>query len=188
MSVALVRYQPPTTRALGRRLTLLGELEAQADELDKEREKTESKIREFEKRYRPAVGDRYVELEELKERIAEAWQMVQRARNGEGLAPEPEDQPSEVPQETFKPEDNLRALFRELARRVHPDLAETEDERKRRHEFMSEATHAYRAGDERRLQWLLEHWEATLGAQSEDSLDQTNQRIAWARYRIRELN
>ena len=188
MSLALVRYQPPPTRTLGRRLTLLTELESQADQLDQEREETESKIREFEKRYRPAVGDRYVELEELKEQVAEAWRMVQRARNGEDLAPEQEASPSEIPQETFKPENNLRALFRELARRIHPDLAESEDERKRRHEFMSEATHAYRAGDERRLQWLLEHWEATLGSQTDDSLDRTNQKIAWARYRIRELN
>ena len=188
MSLALVRYQPPLTRTLGRRLTLLAKLEAQAAQLDQEREEAESKIREFEHRYRPAVGDRYLELEDLKDQIQAAWRLVRKARNGHDLAPEPEPQAQDAPQEAFKPEDNLRSLFRELARRIHPDLADTADERKRRHEFMSEATYAYRSRDERRLQWLFEHWEATLDSRAEGDLDRTNQQIAWMRYRIRELN
>ncbi len=188
MSLALVRYQPLPTRTLGRRLTLLAELEAEAAELDREREETGSKIREFEQRYRPAVGDRYLELEDLKDQIQKAWRLVQQARNGQDLAPEPTPQAEDAPHEAFKPEHNLRSLFRELARRIHPDLANTAVERKRRHEFMSEATYAYRAGDERRLQWLFEHWEATLDSRAESDRDKTNQQIAWVRDRIRELN
>lgn len=167
---------------------MLTELEVQAAELERQREETESRIRDFEKRYRPAVGDRYLELEDLKDQIQKAWRLVQQARNGEDLSPRPEPEAEDAPHEAFKPEGNLRRLFRELARRIHPDLASTAAERKQRHEFMSEATYAYRAGDERRLQWLFEHWEATLNSRAEGELDRTNQKVAWARYRIRELN
>ena len=57
--------------------------------------------------------------------------------------------------------------------------------------MMAEATLAYRDNNERRLQWLIEHWKADsepivgfgLGA----SWSRTNRQLAWVRYRIREM-
>lgn len=97
-----------------------------------------------------------------------------------------------MPQEAFKPEDELKNMFRALARQIHPDLAVDYDDRRHRHEFMAEATRAYRAADHRRLQWLLEHWEAAPslpnGFDQASHLARTSQQIAWVRYRVREVN
>ena len=191
MSLALVLYEPPPTKALAARLTVLGELEERVEQLEAEHVRMQDELLEFEKRFRPAVGDRFDELELIRERIRAAWEQVNLARNG-GIEPTAEEIPDEHPQEAFRPEQELRALFRTVARRIHPDLGEDYEERKRRHEFMAEATHAYRAGDHRRLQWLLEHWEAAPrlphGHDPASRIARVNQQIAWTRYRVRELN
>ena len=67
---ALVLYQPPPTRELEARMTLLAELHVEAAELERAYETERQKIREFEKRWKPAVGKRYLEVEEAKERAA----------------------------------------------------------------------------------------------------------------------
>lgn len=190
---ALVRYQPPATRQLLGREVLLGRLRKELDELEASYERDRTDIRDFEKRYRPAVGSRQERLQALREAIADAWEQIRRARSGEPIEQESECEVSEeIPQESFNPEKELRKLFRELARKVHPDLASDPDERRRRHEFMAEATRAYRADDHRRLQWLLEHWEATPtlppGWDPDSRLARTNQQIAWVRYRITEMH
>lgn len=50
----------------------------------------------------------------------------------------------------------LRAMFRELARRVHPDLALDDETRAVRTELMADVLAAYEAGDERRLRMMAE--------------------------------
>jgi hypothetical protein len=191
VTLALIRYEPPPTKALAGRLTLLAELRDRLAELETERDRLRQELRNFERRFRPAVGARYDQLEELREQIRRAWTEVHRARTG-ALEADIESPPDEIPQKAFKPEDEVRRLFRSLARKIHPDLADDFEERRRRHEFMAEATRAYRASDQRRLQWLLEHWEAApdlpRGVDSASRLVRTNQHIAWARYRLREVN
>lgn len=176
---------------LARRMLLLAELRQNLEQLEAERDTLRHQLREFEKRFRPAVGDRYDQLEELREQIRCAWTEVSRARNG-SLKPADKSLPDEVPQEAFKPADELKNMFRLLARKIHPDLADDYDDRRHRHEFMAEATRAYRAADHRRLQWLLEHWEAALsvpnGFDQASRLARTSQQIAWVRYRVREVN
>lgn len=191
MSLALVRYEPPPTKVLAGRMLLLAELRESLEQLEADRDKLQHQLREFEKRFRPAVGDRYDQLEELREQIRSAWAEVGRARNG-SLKPADKSLSDDVPQKAFKPEDELKNLFRALARKIHPDLADDYADRRHRHEFMAEATRAYRAADHRRLQWLLEHWEAARslpnGFEQASRLARTSQQIAWVRYRIREVN
>ena len=194
MSLALVRYRPPRTRQLLGREVLLGRLREELSDLEAVYERDRTEIRDFEKRYRPAVGTRQERLDALRDAIAEAWESIRRARAGEPVErrQEEEEVSREIPQASFNPKVELRKLFRELARRVHPDLAADPEERRRRHEFMAEATRAYRADDHRRLQWLLEHWEATPtlppGWDPDSQLARTNQQIAWVRYRITEMH
>jgi hypothetical protein len=149
-------------------------------------------LRDFEKRYKPAVADRHHELEELRETIRRAWGEIRKARSGDLVDASQAEPPAEAPQQPFRPKRELQRLFRELARRIHPDLADDYDERRRRHEFMAEATRAYRLQDAVRLQWLLEHWEASPaaapGLDADSRLARANQRIAWLRYRITELH
>lgn len=186
---ALALYQPPPTRELEARMTLLAELHVRASELERTLEEERGKIREFEKRWKPAVGKRYIELEEVKETIAELRRLAKLARAGK-LAEEA--QPAEAPHEAFRPDEAARKLFRTLARKIHPDLADDFEDRRLRHELMAEATRAYRKKDHRRLQWLLEHWEASpslaKGRDMDSRLERVNQQIAWERYRIQDLN
>lgn len=193
MSLALVRYEPPPTRELQARLLRLGRLRKDLAELERRYESVRAELEEFEKRYRPAVGERQRRLEKLRKRIARAWEQIRRARSGEPLQePAEEGVSKEIPQETFQPEVEIKRIFRELARLCHPDLAADPEERQRRHEFMAEASRAYRGADHLRLQWLLEHWEATPtlppGTDPSSRLEKTNQQIAWARYRVQEMN
>jgi hypothetical protein len=53
-----------------------------------------------------------------------------------------------------------RRQFRELARRLHPDLAADPKEAEQRHEAMARATHAYRLNDPDGLRAILSEWES----------------------------
>lgn len=187
---ALVLYRPPPTRELEARTTLLAELHMRAAELEGTLEQERGRLREFEKRWKPAVGRRYIELEEIKETIAELRRLAKLARAGKLDARKQVSE--EAPHEVFRPDAEARKLFRALARKIHPDLADDFEDRRLRHELMAEATRAYRKKDRRRLQWLLEHWEASPGLAKGRDLDswleRTNQQIAWERYRIQDLN
>jgi hypothetical protein len=63
--------------------------------------------------------------------------------------------------EPFKPSEELKQLYRELAKRVHPDLAPDERTRERRHQFMQKVNQAYSERNEERLRSLLHEWESS---------------------------
>ena len=201
MSTALVVYQPGLDGTLFNRVGLLRQLQGTLGELEAEYALTVRRVRDFELRFKPAVGDRHEELERLRSRVARAWEAVARARGG-ALPGARDGSPNDDPEATgpagvFEADgmgasdDAARLLFLALARQVHPDFAEDPDERRRRHEVMSEATLAYRNNDDRRLQWLIEHWqtqcEPILGIGPATLWRRTNRQIAWVRYRIREV-
>jgi len=81
--------------------------------------------------------------------------------DGEGLFPEAvamlTDQPVRPPQRV-RPSDEARKLYRELARKAHPDLAQDDTERARREEFITRVNAAYARGDEPLLRELAEEW------------------------------
>lgn len=191
MTTAVTVYEPAVGDTLFRRRGLLLDLRRRLCELEDEYRSEANALKHFESRYKPAVGARYGELERLREKIERAWDAVQSARRGE---PIPDEAPpsDEAVSEAFQPDDELRKLFRTLARRVHPDLAVDTEDRERRHEFMAEATLAYRANDVRRLQWLFEHWQSDSNsagvADPHSFLARTNRQIAWVRYRSREMH
>lgn len=59
-----------------------------------------------------------------------------------------------------RPGDEARRLYRDLVRKAHPDLANDEDDEKRRGEFISRVNEAYAHGDEEALRALTEEWAA----------------------------
>ncbi|WP_443063324.1 hypothetical protein [Streptomyces sp. NBC_00445] len=83
--------------------------------------------------------------------------------DGDGLSPEATamltEQPVRPPQRV-RPSDEARKLYRELARKAHPDLAQEEGERKRREEFITRVNAAYGRGDEALLRELAAEWAA----------------------------
>ncbi|MCX3061810.1 hypothetical protein [Streptomyces beihaiensis] len=83
--------------------------------------------------------------------------------DGDGLFPEAAamltDQPVQPPPRV-RPGEGARKLYRELARKAHPDLAQDEDERARRDEFIARVNAAYARGDEALLRELADEWAA----------------------------
>jgi DnaJ-class molecular chaperone len=61
----------------------------------------------------------------------------------------------------FRPSDSLKKLYREVAKRIHPDLATDETEKVRRQQLMIEANQAYESGDEEKLKAILQNWESS---------------------------
>ncbi|WP_037675187.1 hypothetical protein [Streptomyces griseus] len=83
--------------------------------------------------------------------------------DGDGIFPEAlamlTDQPVQPPQRV-RPSEEARKLYRELARKAHPDLAQEDVERRRREEFITRVNAAYARGDEALLRELAEEWAA----------------------------
>ncbi|MFJ5774807.1 hypothetical protein [Streptomyces sp. NPDC093094] len=83
--------------------------------------------------------------------------------DGDGLFPEAVAMLTEQavqPPQRVRPSEEARKLYRELARRAHPDLAQEDGERKRREEFLTRVNTAYARGDEAQLRELAREWEA----------------------------
>ncbi|MFE3323934.1 hypothetical protein [Streptomyces sp. NPDC059176] len=83
--------------------------------------------------------------------------------DSDGLSPEAaamlSDRPVQPPKRV-RPTEEARKLYRELARKAHPDLAQDERERARREEFIVRVNAAYSRGDEALLGELLQEWDA----------------------------
>lgn len=129
-------------------------------------------LRTFEGLYLRTVGVRYAELDAIKARIA-ALRAQQnpddataqnQAREAQARANESEREAAgsqTIPEKpAFTPSDALKKLYRSIAKRLHPDLANNDAERERRHHYMVEVNRAYEAGDENQLRELLREWES----------------------------
>lgn len=116
-------------------------------------------IATFRIRYRKEVGLLHEELDELERAIAELelGEMAKRLdEEGEPTEPLADPQTEPAPRLTS---DAVRRLFRDVAKTIHPDLADNDHSRDRRHALMIEANRAYAVGDEERLRRILEAWE-----------------------------
>ena len=126
----------------------------------------------FERLYLKTVGIRYAELDEIEAQIAEF--LARREPNNpkaQGAAREARSRAEESRTGTaesavrevtrFSPSSSLRNLYREVARRIHPDLATDDADRAKRQKLMAEANHAYENGDEAKLRAILEEYESS---------------------------
>ena len=59
-----------------------------------------------------------------------------------------------------RPGEEARRLYRDLVRKAHPDLAQSEPDEKRRGEFIARVNEAYAQGDAETLRELTAEWEA----------------------------
>ena len=58
-----------------------------------------------------------------------------------------------------EPSEELKKLFRDAAKRIHPDLTTDPEERERRHALMARLNQAYELGDLEQVQAILNDWE-----------------------------
>ncbi|ROQ81336.1 hypothetical protein EDD95_0895 [Streptomyces sp. CEV 2-1] len=147
-------------------------------------------VENFSRLHHQRLGPMYARLDELDAQIAEAraartgdpedLRKAQEARaivmpmpgidelfhdwmDSDGLSPEASamltEQPVRPPKRV-RPTEEARKLYRELARKAHPDLAQDEEERARRDEFITRVNAAYGRGDEALLKELAQEWAA----------------------------
>jgi hypothetical protein len=136
----------------------------------------------FKIRYRHDVGRLHEQLDELELAIAEAeLGEINRKLDAEGAAPT-EPPAGTLPSAPRLTSDGVRKLFRDVAKAIHPDLADDAHARDRRHTLMVEANRAYAIGDEERLRSILQSWErspdAVLGSDAESVRLRLERRIA----------
>ncbi|MCX4478082.1 hypothetical protein OOK44_16805 [Streptomyces cellulosae] len=102
--------------------------------------------------------------------------------DGDGLFPEATamltDQPVRPPQRV-RPSEEARKLYRELARKAHPDLAQEEKERARREEFITRVNAAYARGNADELRELAEEWAAGPELKRVPSPEELYARLEW---------
>ena len=115
----------------------------------------QEELREFKVRYAQAVGSRLAELAEVEREIRRAEARL--VGLDEEDADEEEDERADFYEASpsAKGKTGLRKLFWSVARMFHPDHASDDEEARRRHSIMAEATRAYNDGDVESLHTLL---------------------------------
>jgi hypothetical protein len=144
-------------------------LEQQLAERDRELTALKTELLALQDRYLTDIGPLYAELAELDAAVAEV-----EIRLGLRPAESPELPDTEPDTEDDAEDDmeppagcgqrstpsvDLKRIFRDVAKAVHPDRAMDEAARFRRHSLMAEANRAYAEQDEDRLRLILRAWE-----------------------------
>ena len=148
----------------------LSQLETKLVDLELEHLNLAADLRDLEGKYLRIVGTRYAELDRIEAQIAaleailhpideQIRQQAQQARAKAEKTSQATGKSVEIVQakERTQPSDDLKKLYREVAKRVHPDLAATDEERERRTSLMAAANRAYEESDEAALRRLLEN-------------------------------
>lgn len=182
----LVLNQLSEEQALQKRREELGELESRLIERESELANLRSAQRAFEGRYLSAVGERYDELAGIEKEIAKLQGLEIDDEDAVSLA----DDEVGCGQNRFH-SDKLKKLYREVARKFHPDLSSCPQERQHRHQLMVEINRAYETGAEGRLQELLEAGEGLESVEFGGSMSAEMillvRRIAEAKQRLAEI-
>ncbi|OEJ39950.1 hypothetical protein AR457_17515 [Streptomyces agglomeratus] len=167
-------------------------------------------VENFSRLHHQKLGPMYARLDELDARIAEATaartgdpedrRRADEARavvmpmpgveelfhdwmDSDGLSPEASamltDQRVQPPRRV-RPTEEARKLYRELARKAHPDLAQDDAERGRRDEFITRVNAAYGRGDVDQLRALAEEWAAgPVPERQQPERDELYARLEW---------
>ena len=175
---AEIFLQPgPNAASIAEKRDRLAALRAALAEREADVAQLRSQLKAFEVRYLQRVGVLYAELDEIAARITErevdlyhsdsarrrAKEARQRAQQTHEAAFGADQEPEE-----FDPSPSLKTLFREVAKRIHPDFATDEAERKHFTLLMTRANQAYICGDTDTLQRLLDdHLEVNASAADE---------------------
>ena len=156
----------------------LNQLTQDVADLELELATAQAEMAEFTHHYFEHVGTRMTELDRLRARLASlraatapddtdaqreaerlSAEAAQSARESERFrrARDEDGQTTEAP--AFRPSQDLKRLFRQLAQKIHPDRAQDEADRAWRTQLMSEANRAYRAADAQALSEVAALWD-----------------------------
>jgi CII-binding regulator of phage lambda lysogenization HflD len=161
----------PEDEELAKKRVELAQLESELADRELYIATLNAELAAFERQYLKIVGTRYAELDEINAQIAEQLarqgsdnvqfkEAAQKARmhaeesRSAAEAHVSEDQPRILPSK------ELKSLYREVAKRVHPDLSTDPEDRKLRQRLMAEANRVYERGDLDGLKRILDEYES----------------------------
>lgn len=165
MPAEIILQQTPNAAALLDKREQLTAVRSRLAERESELAQLRAQLRAFESRYFRQVGVLYAELDDIEARIAEREVTLydsdsarQRAEEARQRAQETHDAAfgAEEKTEEIDPPPSLKTLFREVARRIHPDFARDEAEQKHFTLLMARANQAYSRGDGETLERMLD--------------------------------
>ena len=165
MPAEIILQPGPNAAGLAEKRERLAAVSAALAEREADIAQIRAQLKAFEGRYLQRVGVLYAELDEIAARITErevdlydSDSARQRAQEARQRAQETHEAAFGADQEPveFDPSPSLKTLFREVARRIHPDFASDDAEQKHFTLLMTRANHAYNCGDAETLQRLLD--------------------------------
>jgi hypothetical protein len=165
MPAEIILQQTPDDLDLLDKREQLAAVRARLAERESELAQLRAQLKAFEGRYLRQAGVLYAEFDELEARIAErevdlydSDSARSRAEEARQRAQETHDAAFSAAREAeeFDPPPSLKTLFREVAKRIHPDFARDVAEQKHFTLLMARANQAYNRGDTETLQRLLD--------------------------------
>ena len=140
MDYEIVHKLTPEQEELEKKKAELIALETELAEQELHLATFQAELNAFEKEYMRIIGVRYTELDRIEAQIEEYLALLESTQD-------------------FKPSPELKKLYREVAKKIHPDLATDDEERQRRQDLMAEANIAYENGNIEKLKSILQEWE-----------------------------
>ena len=165
MPAEIILQQSPDAAALLDKREQLATVRNALAERESELAQLRAQLKTFEGRYLRQVGILYAELDDLEARIAEREVALYDSDSARRRAEEARRQAQETHDaafgeareaEEFDPPPSLKTLFREVAKRIHPDFARDDAEQKHFTLLMARANQAYSRGDTETLQRMLD--------------------------------
>ena len=180
----------------------LAELRRELADKELELSTEHAQLHLFERRYQSVVGKLYAELDQVKAQVlGVASRLFPKAENFKQEAESAREQAREYKEETpieekpekeFNPPENLKKLFRRVAKKIHPDLASSATERERRHDLMAKLNQAYDGMDEETIRSILLEWEVEEPVQGKielgEQLVRVLSQVAQVRKRLLEIS
>jgi hypothetical protein len=113
-------------------------------------ENLKSRLETFDQLYQQMIGTRYLDLDQIEAKISQYQALLNSQLN-------------------FRPSGEIKDLYRNIAKRIHPDLAGSEIDASHRHEFMARINQAYKTGNKEELINILEEWESLQKSMSKNN-------------------
>jgi len=171
MVTGIKHRRTPEEEELDKKLEELSKLESELAQCELDLATLQAELRFFEVKYIQIIGVRYAQLDAIEAEIAKLQaslnpmdhktqeQAEQAFIQAEKSAKAVEGFQELLKRNKFTPSEKIKALYREIAKKIHPDFAIDEEEREHRQRLMAEANRAYEDGDETRLKAILDEWE-----------------------------
>ena len=202
------RHKLPEDNELRLKETELAALRARHAEARASLQRLRDEIASFENFYHHDLGSRIAELERIEAEISRlsGYAKWEQPQDQSASSQEWEEACKESAQDSFGEHSSsvdrhastnfeakdIKALYREVAKTIHPDLAGTGPSKVLRHELMLKANRAYAEDDRRTLQEILRNWrrspDQAEGGDASPDLARLTRLIARERQEIRAVN